>query len=70
MHKILVISLDECQKFPYDYLVIASSYTDEIENTNKNKKIFDLQKVVRKNKFYPQNNELKYMSNKIKFFIK
>ncbi len=67
MHKILVISLDECQKFPYDYLVIASSYTDEIENTNKNKKIFDLQKVVRKNKFYPQNNELNICQIKSNF---
>lgn len=50
--EIAVISLEECQKFPYGYVVIASSYADEIENTIKNKKIFDFPKVVRKDKFY------------------
>lgn len=68
--EIPIISLDECQSFSYDYVVIASSYAEEIESTIKNKKIFDLQKVVRKNKFYPQNNGLNISQINSNYFYK
>lgn len=53
-----VIALEECHRLPYDYIVIASSYIDEIRNTIEEKGILDLTKVVTKDEFCPQNNGL------------
>lgn len=51
-----VITLEECAKLQYDLIIIASAYVDEIVNTIKDMSALDLQKVIRKDQFYPQNN--------------
>lgn len=51
-----VITHEECSRLQYDLIVIASAYVEEIVNTIKDMGVLDLQRVITKDQFYPQNN--------------